>query len=219
MSQAPLTSRPAVTRREAVVTRARTARPSIGLLLAFVLVAGSCGERGSGELVTEDRAVEPFEALEVSSGVTVELIVHPSASRSVSVTYDDNLIDNVVTRVRGETLIIGLDESVAVFGGGRVVNVTSETLIDIDVSGGSTINASGNAQAYRLDASGGADVNLRNLEASEVLVEASGGAEVRIHATALAEGEASGGAEVTVYGDPARLEIDTSGGAELHTGE
>ncbi len=199
--------------------RPTAVRPIISLSLAVAVVAVSCGERGSGDLVTEDRTVEPFEAIDVSGGMTVELIVHPSASRSVAVTFDDNLVDNVVTRVRGETLIIEIDGSINIFGGGRVVSVTSDTLTGIDVSGGSAVNGSGSAEAYRLDASGGADVNLRNLEADSVVLDASGGADVRIHAAESAEGEASGGAEVTVYGDPARLEIDSSGGAEVHAGE
>ncbi len=38
----------------------------------------------------------------------VELVVDPSAVQSVWVTYDDNLLDRVETRVEGDVLVVEL---------------------------------------------------------------------------------------------------------------
>jgi hypothetical protein len=56
---------------------------------------------------------------------------------------------------------------------------------------------------------------LSDLVAETVEVDASGGADVRVHASASIDGEASGGADVRIYGDPDHSRVDTSGGADV----
>ena len=188
---------------------------SLTTLVCLCLASTACGTVGSGDVVSEDRIVDSFDNLEISSGVDVELLVDPGAAPSVSVAVDDNLLDQLVTEVRGSTLVVEFDGPVTIVSGDHLVTVTVGSLESIDVSGGADLTGSGTIDAYRLNASGGADVDLSNLEAGDVQVDVSGGADVEVFATASVEGEASGGSNVRVVGDPDRSRIETSGGADV----
>ncbi len=186
------------------------------LVVALALPLAACGEVASGDIVTEDRAVDAFDNLDIRDGVNVELTVQDGAKTSVSVTYDDNLLDNVVTRVSGDTLVIEFSGSITSFGGrDRAVNVAVDSIDRIEVSGGANLNASGAVDSYTLEASGGANADLSDLEATSVDVEVSGGANAEVFATDEIEGDASGGANLTVVGSPGTVAVDSSGGANI----
>lgn len=194
-------------------------RNSVAVLIAgLALAVAACGMTGSGNLITEERDVGEFDSIDVSAGIDLILTIDPDAEHSVTVTYDDNIIDEVDTRVRNGTLFIDYRTSLTLvgsFGSDRVVEVTAPALDGIEASGGSSVVASGRLDAYSVTASGGADTDLRDLEAEEVEVDASGGADVEIYARDSVTGEASGGADVEVFGDPDNVRVDTSGGADV----
>lgn len=187
--------------------------------LALLLVATACGPSGSGNLVTEERLVGDFTEISVSEGIELELVVDPDGTNSVAVTFDDNLLDRVVTEVRGRTLHIEFEGSVRILGDGRFVSVTARSVDAIEVSAGAEVAGSGEATSYELHASGGSTADLRNLVAADVDIEASGGSSASVYASASAEGDASGGSSVTVYGSPPAVNIETSGGSGVDVAE
>lgn len=196
--------------------RERANRSLLALLLPLgLLTLTACGSTGSGNLITETRDVGSFTRIDVSGGVNVELTVDPNASQSVSVTYDDNLLDNVVTRVDGNTLIIELKGVFLNTGSGRFVTVITDVIDGIEASGGSDLTGNGVIESYQLQASGGSDVDLRDLQASSVEIDASGGTDVWVFASESITGEASGGSDVEVFGSPGNVNIDESGGADV----
>ncbi|MCP4306708.1 MAG: hypothetical protein GY926_18885 [bacterium] len=192
-------------------------------LIALGLLVTACddigligGEQGSGNLTTDVRDVTPFSEIDVSSAVTVDLTVDPTATHSVIVTYDDNLIDNLRTRVDGDTLIVELQGSVNLTGGAdRLVQITMPEVVGIEVSGASGVTATGPAAAYRLDASGASRVDLRNLEAFDVELDISGASDVDVYATGTVSGSASGASNLSVYGKPASVLVDSSGASDV----
>ena len=185
------------------------------LLVASALVLSAC-TTGSGNLVTEGRTVDDFDRIEISSAVNVELVVEPGAETTVSVTYDDNLIDRVKTEVRSATLVISLEGSISVLGGGRLVSVTVDSLEAIEVSGAVDLKGSGEANTYDLTVSGASDVDLRDLIANEVIIQVEGASEVSIWASQSVTGDVSGASDVTVHGDPGNVNVETSGASDLH---
>lgn len=185
-------------------------------LVAVALVFAACGAVGSGDIITETRQVGDFDRIEISGGIDVDLHVDPAAEQEIIVTFDDNLMDRIITRVTGSTLMIGFESGVQFTGGGRFVAVIANDLEALEVSGGSDVNGSGAVDFYLLEASGGSDAELRDLIAEDVDVDASGGANVDIYASSTVEGDASGGSDVTVHGDPETVIIDTSGGADVN---
>lgn len=66
-----------------------------------------------------------------------------------------------------------------------------------------------------LDASGGSDVDLSDLEVTSMIVSVSGGSDATVNVTDQIEGSASGGADLTILGDPATQRVEVSGGSEV----
>ena len=185
------------------------------LLVVSALVLSAC-TTGSGNIVTEGRTVDDFQRIEIGSAVNVELVVEPGAKTTVSVTYDDNLIDRVKTEVRSATLVISLDGSVSTLGGGRFVSVTVDSLEAIEVSGAVDLKGSGEVNTYDLAVSDASDVDLRDLIANEVTIQVDGASEVSIWASQSVTGDVSGASDVTVHGDPGNVNVETSGVSDLH---
>lgn len=192
-----------------------------GLLLSLVVVAASlaaCGTSGSGNLVTEDRAAGPFDKLEVSGALRVAVTVDPAATPAIQVTFDDNLIATIATRIAGDTLVIEPTESYNVSGGGRKIEVTTPTLTRVEVSGASNVVGFGETLLLDVGVSGASDLDFSSLEATEVTVDVSGASEVIVTATASATGDVSGASEVLVLGKPAVFDIESSGASDVGTG-
>lgn len=193
------------------------------LLVPLVLVTltacgfyGVDGVRGSGNLVTETREVGPFTRIDVRGGANVELTVDPNLSQSVSVTYDDNVIRFIVTEVDSNTLVIDTRGSFSTTGGPRrVVKVLTDDIDEIVTRDGADVTGSGVTDSYRLLATDGSDVDLRDLQASSVEIDASGGTDVSVFASESITGVASGAADVEVFGSPANVIISESGVADI----
>ena len=69
--------------------------------------------------------------------------------------------------------------------------------------------------SHRLRASDGSDVDLPDLQASSVEIDASGGTEVLAFASESITVEASGAAEVEIFGSPPTTNISESGAADV----
>ena len=189
-------------------------RSLLVLLAPLVLVTltacgfyGVDGTRGSGNLLTETRELGSFTRIDIRGGANVELTVDPNLTQSVSVTYDDNVIGFIVTRVDAKTLIIDTAGSFSITGGPRrVVTVVTD---DIEVIG------SGVTESYRLQASDGSDVDLVDLQASSVEIDVSGGSDVSVFVSESITGQASGAADIEIFGSPANLDVRESGAADV----
>jgi hypothetical protein len=200
-------------------SRFRPLFPFFALALLFtacVDIGSIGGEKGSGNLATESREVAAFSELDISSAVNVDLTVDASVGHSVTVTYDDNLLNKLVTRVAGDTLVIELQGSVNLTGGAdRSVAVTMPAVTSIDVSGASSVTATGSTASYRLDASGASQVDLRNLEVVDAEIDVSGASNVDVFATGTVSGSASGASDVTISGKPTSVLVDSSGASSV----
>jgi len=104
---------------------------------------------------------------------------------------------------------------VASGGSDLTIDVAAGTL-HVDASGGSDLRVSGTARSAHVESSGGSDLNASALTADEADVDSSGGSDLAIGVRQKISGEASGGSDVTYTGTPGSVNVDTSGGAELH---
>ena len=211
-------------------------------LFSLALALAACnngfigtGEKGSGNLVTEAREVDTFDRIDVGGAINLDVTVDPAAAQSVTVTYDDNLLDNLTTRVRDGQLIIGFDGNVNLTGSAnRVVEVVtpefvalgasgatdvtvsgSESDLVIDVSGASDVTIFGSAESVELDVSGASDLDLTGLSVVDVALDVSGASTVTLDATGVISGEASGASTVEVRGNPASVLVETSGASSV----
>lgn len=178
----------------------------------------ACGTAGSGEVVTEQRPAGPFTAIEVSDALVLHVTVDGGADPAIEVTFDDNLIDAIATRIEGDTLIVEAAENYSVAGSGRRVVVTVPQLDRIAASGAADIVASGESARLEVEAGGASDVDLAELRTEEVQLDVSGASDVIVQASAVARGRASGASSVSVLGDPPIIDIETSGASSVERG-
>lgn len=87
--------------------------------------------------------------------------------------------------------------------------------LKLEASGGVTLDVGGRAHNAVIDLSGGVHVRGKGLEVANAKLDASGGCEVEMKVTEAIVGSASGGVDVTVYGNPPKSRLHTSGGADV----
>lgn len=187
----------------------------VTMLVSAGLVVAACGPAGSGNIVSEPREVDIFDSIQISGGVDLALTVDDGAGASVTVVYDDNLQERIITEVEGTTLVIRSRGNYNVVGEGRHVEVVAPTLDELSASGGSDVEGDGAFESMILDASGGSDVDLSDLEVTSMIVSVSGGSDATVNVIDQIEGSASGGADLTILGDPATQRVEVSGGSEV----
>ena len=98
------------------------------------------GIKGSGDRVTESRDVADFNKIRTSGACDV--YVSFGDTRSVTVTFDDNLVDLIKTEVKGKTLRIYSEESYSSRKSCKV-EITVPKLVAIKSSGSGDFELSG----------------------------------------------------------------------------
>jgi hypothetical protein len=190
--------------------------------LGFALFLGSlqsCGElTGSGNMVSERRNVEAFQAID--AGGIAEVIFQQGSVLSVEVTADDNIIEWVETRVKGGTLHVKVKKNKSYIDATVRVTVTAPMLRGVDCSGASSFRSNGvwqSTEPVRIEASGASAVEAE-LDTPEVVVRASGGGEVQLRGkTRLTDFDAAGRASIRamdLFAEEAKL--DASGAGSIH---
>ena len=101
-------------------------------------------------------------------------------------------------------------------GGSDVEIDVSAGTLDAETSGGSDLRLAGTARSASVRSSGGSDLNARDLTVDEADVQSSGGSDLAIAVREKIVGSASGGSDITYTGQPATVDVDTGGGAEVH---
>lgn len=192
-------------------------RLSAGIAAVMLLGVVACGE-GSGNIVSQTRDVGSFDRIDVSDAINLVVTVDGDAEPSVVVSYDDNIIDRLVTAVDGSTLVVEFDGSVRISGKGRSVEVVTQSLVALSTSGASDVVVTGEAASLFLEASGASDVDATSLTVGDIVVDVSGASDVEIRATGSVTGEASGASDVVVHGDPVEVDVDTSGNSSVRSG-
>ena len=208
----------------------------------FVLIClfFSCEYKsGSGDLVKATRSVQPFTTVSASGGVEVEIT--RGSSQQVIVEADDNVIDDVETKVINGQLKISMEDGidydnvhVKIFITAReITKISSAASADVKVAGvlesrnkielkassGSSIKAQVDAPQADADASSGAEIDVTG-KTRTFKVQASSGAAIEAF-DLLSEdtfAEASSGGKVDVH---ASVKLDakaSSGGSVSYRG-
>lgn len=193
------------------------------------------GVRGSGDLTTKTVTVDTFTKIE--SNGAFDIIVKVGGTQSVSITFDDNLIDLIDTDVRRGTLILDAKDSfssrnnckieitvasleeVYVEGSGdvRVTNLSGDLFV-YEVAGSGDFTAEGTVKDIEIIISGSGDVDTRDLKAKTARVEINGSGDVMIYATESIDGEINGSGDIRYYGNPASRNVRVAGSGGMSAG-
>lgn len=188
--------------------------------------------KGSGNVQTEKRDLAGFTSVKAGGAITVEVVTQKDFA--VEVEADDNLLPNVKTEVRGDTLRIYTEgristrspirvriampqiESFDISGAskGTLTNVKNDSLI-IEASGASKITVDGEAKDLRIDLSGASRLDAENLKSQNVVVEASGASSAVIFANGEIDAKASGASSIRYLGDAKNVSSKTSGASSV----
>ncbi len=155
---------------------------SLSLFIILSLALSSITTQAK-KLNTQDRQIPSFSKISVSSGI--DLYLTQSTSEQIRVEADSEIIDKIVTEVKGETLHIYLKNSDNWNWGWsqeRKVFVSFDDLIELDASAGSDVEAEDQVKTdrIRISCSSGSDVTFKNLLANDVYADCSSGADIEL---------------------------------------
>jgi hypothetical protein len=172
-------------------------RLSLGLnlvILAGIFTVAYSQESGNKNVVTQDRQLSSFNAIDV--GGAVNLMIQKGESQSVKIETDENLLDKITTEVSDEILKIGSK------------GIKNATKTNVYVT--TTI-------LKALNAHGAVDVTGESLfEADEFTIEGSGASSVKMALDVnYLKSTISGASDVTLSGRAKVHKISVSGAGSL----
>lgn len=152
--------------------------PRSVLFFSILVLAASCrdfvGERGNGVIVTEEVAVEDFEKLEVSGSFYISLV--RSARPGFVITTDENLMDLIEVRNKGNTLILSTIKNITSDEGVNVM-VRYNALDHISINGAAVLRSDEIVKGDKLEIemSGAGSVELEvELEMLDLAISGAG---------------------------------------------
>ncbi len=181
------------------------AKITIAVLMALLLsscvfdMSWGSGKRGNGVIAEDRREVtEEFTAISANEGIDV--YVTQDREFDILVEADENIIDLIGTDIRNGKLKIHAIENI-----GRATKKVYVTLPDISM----------------LKSTSGADLITREgIEADEITLDASSGADLRVQLSAdMVYADTSSGASIRISGEANTLYADASSGADIRAGE
>ena len=171
---------------------------------------------GSGELVTESRAIGSFERLAIDG--PVDVVIRQGATRSLVLTAEDNLIDLVRARSEGGTLSLDTTGSFRTRIGIRaVLTVPSLDAVAINASGDVRFDG-WNARAIDLAIRGSGDIELGG-EVSDVraLIGGSGDIDLAPARLSYVDADIDGSGEIRM-GSLRKLDATINGSGTIEAG-
>jgi len=192
------------------------------------------GKRGSGVSATQSRAVPEFSRVRLDGSCFVEVDV--GGSQSLSITADDNLIDDLLTEVRGGELVITTRDGVnaayrvgpsvrievpslsafSIHGSGdaRLRGLAGESFA-VSIHGSGDLSASGRVTKLHVSIEGSGDADLMGLECQEASVAIQGSGDVGVNCTSSLTAAVSGSGDVDYRGAPPHTSISVSGSGDV----
>jgi len=185
--------------------------------------------QGSGVYVRETRAAAPFTAVESTGPERIEIAI--GGAPSIDVEIDDNLRENLTTRVENGVLKIG---SKGGFEMNRapVVRITMPRLSAVTTSGNGDTDIkglaggeltlvsrgsggfrapAGRADRLTLSLSGSGDVDLTKLQVGKVMISLLGSGTARVRATESITGRVTGSGDLFYYGPAPSVDVRALG--------
>jgi hypothetical protein len=196
---------------------------SVAIALSVAIITSSCVTTYSGETVKEDRALANFSSIQLA--IPADLYLSQGDTYSFTIEGDKDFLSEVITEVKGSSLVIKTEGWVN-FGWRNLkvkVFVTMPEVNGLTVSGSGDIRAQTPIATENLSVrvSGSGDVNISNLTVRDLDVAVSGSGDVKLSGKGSA-GDASvkvtGSGDVALHGiefNNAEVSISGSGDAYL----
>jgi len=193
---------------------------------------------GSGNVTTEKRIVQgDFKSIDVSNAI--DLVIEQADVTEIVVEADDNLQNEIVTKVENGTLVIkckfnsfrnvtsaaSIQSKNLLQGENIDLESSSAATMDLNIesdnisckaSSGSSITVQGKALKIKTKASSGSSIDAGKLMANEVEADASSGATLEVHPIVSLKAGASSGANINYVSTPKTIEKTSSSGGSVN---
>jgi hypothetical protein len=172
------------------------------LILWVVFFVTACRYKsGSGVIVSETRNLGSFTAVNIGGGFEVEIKL--GTNPKLLVEADDNIINDIETRVENNQLKISMRDGMSYNNVHMKVFITAP-------------------QINKISSAASADVNVKDelTDDGKIIIRASSGSSIKARLNApAADVDASSGAEIDLTGRTKNLEVQASSGASIDADE
>lgn len=204
----------------------RRALPLPVVLAAAVLAGGLAGcdirfdsREATGDEVTETRDVTAVTAVELRTSGILNLAVGDEPG--LSVTGRADVLEDLETRVEGDTLVIDLDDAWRNIGYLEVNLVVPELSAVLLSGSGGVYGELGADDAVSLEIDGSGDIGMSELAADDVRLAIHGSGDIRVEnvTTTMLDVVVDGSGDVEVGGDTDHVRIAIPGSGTVDAAE
>lgn len=203
-----------------------------GLVGAAILIPQTPAEALHGDSVSEERALEAFTKIRIKGAIDLDLTA--GKDQKVTIKTDEDHMDEVVTFVKGDTLVIDMDdknrrnfwndvdvdvtislptlEGIEVLGAvdGEISDLDSERLY-IEIKGAGDLDLKGKCAELELDIKGAGDIDAEDLKCGNVHVDVKGAGSASVYAIDEIDASVKGVGSISVYGKPKTVHKSVGG--------
>jgi Putative auto-transporter adhesin, head GIN domain len=187
------------------LTPSSIARRLVVLAGLAVATAAGAATSGSGNVVTETRAVTGFAAIALRGGI--DLVVRQGQSEGVTVRGEDNIVPLVQTTLEGS----GADKTLRIqFKPGESIRTHKKVEVTVDL-----------IQLRALSAAGSGDIRVQPLKTPALALSISGSSDARfeqLEVGAFTIGIAGSG-DVAARGKAGKVEVSIAGSGDVRVRE
>lgn len=193
------------------------------------------GVEGNGIDKTEKRNVSKFTSVEVDGAFNV--YIECQKKQSIEVKGDSNILPQIITRVKGNTLQITTSRSICpkrslevkifadnvekVSVSGAVdlsISGVNNNNLDLGIDGSGDIKASGKTKNLKVDVSGSGDLKAKELKSENANISVNGAGNAIVNASKKIKAEINGAGDITYYGNPKEVIKNISGAGDIIKG-
>lgn len=190
------------------------------------------GEKGSGKIITQQRDLKGFTAVDVGGVFQVEITAQRDFSFEIET--DENLLPLITTEVRNGVLSIEAEKKLSptdqikvrisapdidkldVSGAAHLtLNGVKNSGLSVEASGASKLKIAGETTKLTVDVSGASKLDAEELKASNAALEASGASKIDVNVSEDLSVDASGASKIFYTGTPASINKKTSGASRI----
>lgn len=175
--------------------------------IAFLFTFNSCKPViGSGAVKDESRPVSAsFNSIDISAPVKANITIQEGATASVQLSGYENLLKEIKTEIKDNTLHITLPDGMRVETDKEVIaNITVPSLAALDLSGASDADIKGKitGNEFSLDLSGSSHVVAEDISTSKFSVDVSGSGHIAVNSGTIQEADfaVSGSGNISAFG-------------------
>jgi len=189
----------------------------ITLFSALLSSAIACAD-DDAKLITKTISVEDFTAIECSIPCEIE---YSSGEKSISVTADQKILDNLLTKVKDGKLTISMDK-VKIYNFGKMeIRISSENIEKITLNGSVDFESDGgiDTESIEINLNGAAKMELDGLTAYSAAINANGPSSIEIEKidcdNISVSMNGTGGCELEGHAKKANLTVNGIGGIDI----